>query len=81
MIDWRPVAEPCPRGIEFLAYDATTKKMDVCEWNERWKEIAPVQSDSEYGPSSGDFMGDIINDEGERINSVITHWAIVEPPT
>lgn len=79
MIDWRPVSEPCPRdGTEFLAYDATTKKMAVCVWSDRW-QIDPVQSDSEYGPSYEEFLGDS-QLGGEVKRSVITHWALIEPP-
>lgn len=62
---WNP-AETCPKdGTEFLAWDASCEKFDVCRWCEELSRIEPVQYDSEYGPLDDEFGG---------ANSKITHW-------
>jgi hypothetical protein len=52
---WRPISTAPKDETEFLAYDALTKKQDVCVWSDVWKEVVPVQSDGEHGPLPGEF--------------------------
>jgi hypothetical protein len=75
--------ETAPRdGTEFLAYDETTGKMDVCVMEfflGEWRADA-VQSDGEYGPFPGDFGGDKIEADGTRTFSVIRYWQPLPAP-
>lgn len=83
MTDWQPI-ETAPRdGTEFLAFDSTTGKMDVCtmeSYPSEWYAV-PVQYDSEYGPLNGEFYGDIVGSDGRTAASRIVHWMpLPEPP-
>jgi hypothetical protein len=68
---WRPI-ETAPDEGEFLAYDATSGKMDVCVKTETFG-VCAVQCDGEYGPQDGEFGGHGVS---------ITHWMpLPDPPT
>jgi len=77
MSEWKPI-ESAPIGVEFLGWDSSARKMDVCEMTNistktpHW--IArQVQMDGEYGPSNDEFGYDSAN---------ITHWtSLPAPPT
>lgn len=78
--EWRTIDSAPKDGSEFLAYDATTGKQDVCYIRRENGWVEAVQCDGEYGPHDGEFAGDLIVD-GERLWSKITHWMpLPEPP-
>lgn len=72
MLDWSHIKSAPRDGSEFLAYDVLTKKFDVCvmvQYGKEW-QAQPVQSDGEYGPSTGEF--------GYESRGIML-WAPLEP--
>lgn len=75
MSEWQPIGTAPKDGTEFLAYDASTNKMDVAvmsDWFDLGWVCRPVQSDCELGPSDDEFGYDLRGP---------THWMpLPDPP-